>query len=365
MENAIAISFVGLCNKVKYTLKKLNILYVGWFSAGSTSLQRMNAFKRLGHDVTGVNCNPFIPRPFLINRILHRIFRLGLPVKRINLGRLNQKIISVAKEKTFDVLWIDKGLSVDRSSLISIKAFSPNIKICGYSPDVMSERNNQSQRFLEHLDLYDYFFTTKRFDVECLKTMGIKSVFFIENSFDKTVHRPIKSDSPKFKGKVGFVGSFEEPRENSMLYLAKNGITVTVFSGDSKGWSKRFRTHPNVEFYNYGLYGDEYSQALSNFTINLCFLKHWNGDQVTTRSIEIPACRGFMIAERTKEHLALFVEGEEADFFGSDGELLNKVRQCLKDKNHRIKVSNASYYKVLKYHEICSRLRNCLLTIDT
>ncbi|MBM9520473.1 glycosyltransferase [Desulforhopalus vacuolatus] len=345
-------------------MKKLNILYIGWLSAGSTSLQRMNAFKRLGHDVIGVSCDPFIPRPFFINCILHRIFRLGLAVKRINLGQLNRKIISVAKEKTFDILWIDKGLSVDRFTLISIKASAPKIKICGYSPDVMSERDNQSKRFLEHLDLYDHFFTTKSFDVENLKTLGMKSVSFVENSFDVSVHRPISSDNPAFKNKVGFIGSYEDFREKSMLYLAENGVPLTVFGGSTKGWSVAFRSHPNVRFYDYGLYGDEYAEALSNFAINLCFLKHWNGDQVTTRSIEIPACKGFMLTERTDAHLALFVEGEDCDFFEDNDELLNKVQAYLIDETKRIKLSRNAYYKVLKYHELCIRMRRCLLTIS-
>ena len=347
----------------KSVLKKLSILYIGWLSAGSTSLQRMNAFKRLGHEVVGVDCNPFITRPFLANRILHRLFRLGLPVKCINLGRLNLGIISTASKKKFDVIWIDKGISVDRTTLISTKDSFPEIKICGYSPDVMSERDNQSQHFLEHLDLYDYFFTTKSFDVENLKALGMKSVAFVENSFDETVHRPILSNNTMFKDKIGFIGSYEGPREKSMLHLADNGIPITVFGGRDKGWSENFRNHPNVEFYDYGLYGDDYAEALTNFAINLCFLKHWNGDQVTTRSIEIPACGGFMLAERTVEHLALFEEGEEAVFFDDDVELLEKVQYYFSNEEYRSSIANAAYCKVLNYHEVCTRLNDCLSVV--
>jgi spore maturation protein CgeB len=344
-------------------MEKLGILYVGWLGQGLTSHQRMNAFKRLGHDVMGVDCHPFIPRPFLINRILHRLFRIGLPVERINLNKLNRELISLAKSKTYDVLWIDKGLSIDRSTLSFLRASFPSMKICGYSPDVMSKRDNQSQRFLEHLDLYDHFFTTKLFDIENLKALGMKSVLFMEKCFDETVHRPIPSDNPKFKDKVGFVGSYESPREKSMLYLAENGVPVTVFGGSGKGWSINFRKHPNVKFYDYGLYGDEYAEALSTFAINLCFLKHWNGDQVTGRSIEIPACGGFMIAERTKEHLALFEEGNEAVFFRNDKELLSKVQHCFANEDYRRKLANASYHKVLNQHEVCARLKDCLSII--
>ena len=231
---------------------KLNILYTGWLTSGSTSLQRMNAFSRLGHQVTAINCNPFITKPYFVNRLLHRLFRIGLPVKRINLNSLNQQIVSISQKKKFDVLWIDKGLSIDRSTIILIKTSLPAIKICGYSPDVMSRRDNQSQRFLEHLNLYDHFFTTKSFDIENLKNLGLKTVSFVENSFDKTVHRPIKNNNPKFIGKVGFIGTYESNRENSILYLAQNGIPVTVYGGHKQGWSKSLKNHPKIKIFLHG-----------------------------------------------------------------------------------------------------------------
>ena len=79
--------------------------------------------------------------------------------------------------------------------------------------------------------------------------------------------------------------------------------------------------YPNLVIENKGLYSEDYSKSFQAFKISLCFLRKINYDQQTTRTVEIPACGGFMIAERTAEHKAMFEEGKEAEFFSSNEEL--------------------------------------------
>ena len=88
--------------------------------------------------------------------------------------------------------------------------------------------------------------------------------------------------------------------------------------------------------------GDDYARAVTNARITLCFLSKLYPDQTTQRTFEIPASGGFMLAERTKEHLSLFGEGREAGYFSGREELLQKIRHYLDHEGKRKRIAVAA-----------------------
>ncbi len=105
---------------------------------------------------------------------------------------------------------------------------------------------------------------------------------------------------------------------------------------------------PNLTLHDVWLDDLDYPKSLNATRINLGFLRKANRDLQTTRSVEIPACRAFLLAERTDEHLGLFTEGVEAEFFDGPEELLAKCRHYLAHDDERRRVAEAGFARCIR-----------------
>lgn len=323
----------------------MKIVYVGPLSEGSTCLMRMRALQHNGHLIYSIDTTPG-PMAWPISLWSRVARKAGRPLDDAS---ANNRLLTAAREHKPDMVWIDKGLTVWPRTLVALREINPKILIVGYSPDDMGGRHNQSKYFLQGLPHYDIFFTTKTFNVPELKAMGAQRVAFIGNGFDPMTHRPMPVSArarEALGGPVGFIGAWEKDRADQMTSLARQGIPVRMWGWAGRsGWGSDI---PNLRVENRPLWGDTYAEAICHFDINLCFLRKQNRDRQTTRSIEIPACGAFMLAERTDEHQALFVEGKEAEFFGSSEELIDKVRYYLSHEDARKQIAAAGRERCLR-----------------
>jgi len=322
----------------------MRILYVGDLIWWGTCLHRCHAIGQLGHDVTKLDLFEGVPSARQLTFASRVARRLGYPLDH---AKANARVLQVMKNSPCDLLWIDKGLIIRPQTLREARSLQPDCKIVGYSPDDMNQRHNQSRYFLDHLPYYDLFFTTKSYGVDELVSLGCPKVFFIGNSYDPDTHRPVslvRCEKEKYGGTIGFIGAWEKERADSILSLVDSGFSVRVWGS---GWENMTSRPPGLILENRDLLGEEYAKGICAFDINLCFLRKINRDLQTTRSIEIPACGAFMVAERTEEHLALFEDGKEAAFFSTNDELVEKVSYFLDHPKERMRIAAAGRKRCL------------------
>lgn len=318
----------------------MRILSVGSLSGlSNTCLHRNWALHKMG-EVDEVNTNA--NKCSLWYRIAYHLFLYGLPIPLPENNNENKQIKDLISNKKYDVVWIDKGLTISVRTLQYIKQVQPHAMIVSFSPDNMVLRHNQSKQYLKGIQSYDYVVTNKSYIVYALETLGAKHVVFVDNTFEPSFHYPREledGDKERLGGDVGFAGAWEKERCDSICYLADNGIKVRVWGGGK--WNDYKNYNKNLTIEGRGLWNDDYSKSFKAFKISLCFLRKMNYDVQTTRSVEIPACGGFMIAERTEEHKALFEEDKEAVYFSSNEELLDKCRYYLTHDEERQQIAEA------------------------
>jgi spore maturation protein CgeB len=321
--------------------KHKKFLYVGSFFKGSTVNQRYHDLSKIFHNIDFVNVNDFFPS---YKRGLISIWRrLGFGLPYIRLKRcLTQKITAFNPE----IIFFDKSLYIPPHLLVKIK--QKGIKIFHFSNDDQLNPNNQSKFYLNSIKLYDTHFTTKSYNVLELLNIGAKNVFFVNNATSDYFIKPIqitKEDKVSYGSRVGFIGTYEKERAQSIIYLANNGIEIRIWG---HGWNNRPELiHPNLIIENKVLWEEEYIKSICATEINLNFLRKENRDLQTQRSIEIPACKSFMLAEQSIEHENLFENNLEAVFFNSKENLLNEIQYYLSNDQKRREIAINGYQKCI------------------
>jgi spore maturation protein CgeB len=322
------------------------ILFIGDLNEYGRGYQRYRTLREMGHDVVA-HSHTFVSESGKIQppALLFRIFwKLRLPLDYMG---VNAALRAAIQRSSFKVIWIEKGNMIRPWTLAAIKRMAPNSALVSCSEDDMYARHGHSLWYRYGLRHYDCVFTTKAHNLRELRLFGAKKINLFLDSFDEKIHRPVQltdAERSRFGCDVGAIGAFEPERAASLLYLAENGIRVSIWGNGWKNWVGR---HPNLDVRNEFLFGEDYSKAICATKINLNFLRKINRDEVTSRSVEIPACGGFMLAERTRRHLDFFTEGKEAEFFGSDEELLAKTNMYLQNDSGRERIATAGRERCL------------------
>lgn len=320
----------------------MKIVAVTYLRDGFPMSQRVRALRNLGHEVCEIGCDVNESESAMHafeRRARYWLFRNGWdgqPLLETN--DENARLMEQLERRQWDVLWLDRALTIDGKTVAAAKSLQKKCRIVGFCHDDVLARHSQSRQLLEQMPLFDLFITTKSYNAAELPRLGCKRCVFINNSYDPATHRPLSltQADTEYMSDVTFVGAWEHEREELLLRLAQSGTQVAVWGSE---WRKSKAQHSNLRVIQRDVIGDEYAKVISGSKIALGLLRRRNRDLQTTRSIEIPACGTMMLAERTAEHRGLFKEGVEAEFFESELELREKVRFYLANDNTRQKLA--------------------------
>ncbi len=322
----------------------MKIFLVGEFSRGSLCDSYARSFKRLGHQI----CIFDEPRQYeniaakfkkpLFRRILDPFFT----------SQLNNTVISACAEFTPDLIVIFKGQYIFTRTLSRIKGESKAKLININADDPFNNNRGASSRHVRSaVTSFDcYFIWSKEITIKLAKA-GAKKVKYLPFAFDPDICYPQSSggsNEADFAHDLVFVGNWDITRERWLSCISD--FDLVLWGSDY--WLRRCKNKNLTKLWRgREARNEEMAKAFTFAKISLNILRDQNKGSINMRTFEAPACKAFVIAERSAEQQSFFTEDKEAVYFSSPQELQDKIRYYLKNESKRVNIAEAGYNRAI------------------
>ena len=343
----------------------LRILYAAGLSPNDSSQYRAWALERQGHTIIPLNVFDYLPHSSLARKITMRL------AAGPSVTRLNRDLLDLAEVEQPDLVWTDKLLEMQPLTLHRLRA--KGVATVSYMIDnpFGTRRDPGWRLYMKDIPHYDLHVVQRTSNIADYGSRGARDVIKIQTAYEPTIHfhpPPGWSDANRDR-QVSFIGTPYDDRAGSLTRLWKEfRLPVTISGG--LVWKRHLSAEAAAALYRgHGeLFRDEYREGIWRSKINLSFITHSNKDEFTHKSFEIAACEGFLLAERSQGHLDRFVEDEEAVFFSTIEECVEKIRRYLPDEPARRRISAAGraraessgYHNDAQVARIVDRLRTII-----
>ena len=329
--------------------RPLKILYAAGLSPNDSALYRLWALERLGHTIVRLNAFEYAAGNALLGKVTMRL------AAGPSVNRLNRDLLSMAERENPDLVWTDKLLSMQPETLEKLRAMG--IATVSYMIDnPFGTRSDPGWRlYMKDIPYYNLHVVQRDVNIADYKARGARDVIKIQTAYEPTIHFPPPpgwSDANRDR-EVSFIGTPYDQRGEFLTRLWKEfGLPVTVSGG--LVWKQHLSAEAVAAMYRGSgeLFRDAYREGIWKSKINLSFLTHSNKDEFAHKSFEIAACEGFLLVERSEGHLQRFVEDEEAVFFSTIEECVEKVRRYFPDEGGRNRIAVAGRARAARsgYH---------------
>ncbi len=329
--------------RLQQMMSGLKILFAGYLNPGSTARHRLNALGRIGYDVVPFNFSDYGRHSGRVENWINHHLLFGREIDRANDG-----IIAACEAHRPRFVYIEKGIFLKPGTIRHLSAtIAPVIQFNYDNP--FGPRHDPGWRLLiASIPYYDVHFVPRESSIADFKAAGAKRVFRMPLTFDPEIHYP----PPASWGEsdrhidVSFTGSPYDDRGRFLSSLFTQYGIKTDIRGDR--WNRVLKPDVARQIYTGpAVYDDAYRQRFWHSKICLSFVTHSNRDLVAHKSFEIAGAGGFLLAEATDEHRAMFEHGKEAVFFDDLADCAQLIRHYLARPDLREKIAKAGHARAV------------------
>lgn len=242
------------------------------------------------------------------------------------LRAFSRRVVELCRERRPDWL-LSTGLApIDAEALESIGALG--VRRLNFLTDDPWNPAHRAQWFSAALPHYDHVFTPRRANTGMLRSLGGPRVDYLPFAYAPAAHFPElpedATEQGRFAADVVFAGGADRDRVTYVAALIGAGFRVDLYGGY---WDRFPETRPRA----LGFAGPRtLRKAIGGASIALCLVRRANRDGHVMRSFEIPAMRGYMLAEDTDDHRDFFgPDGQTVTFFTDAEQLVTRVQGAL------------------------------------
>ena len=318
----------------------MRILFVG--SDSGTTRHRFYALRRLGHSVNLADPWGFVRKQRLAGRLIAKlIYEVGaMPIEPLAQWHLRRRVSDFRRD--YDLVWVDHGELLGPSTVRWLRSMAARIVNYNVDDPFGARDKRRFTLYRRAVHAYDLVVVVREENVKEARDHGAQSVLRVFRSADEVAHAPVRlsdQDHQRWASEVAFIGTWMPERGPFLLHLVENGVPLSIW-GDrwqkAPEWSELRGSWRGPSIFDRG-----YVKVIQSAKVCLGLLSKGNRDQHTQRSSEIPFCGGLLCAERTKEHLMMYRDGDEAVFWDSATECVRKVNWLLDHRNERIRIARA------------------------
>lgn len=336
----------------------LRVAVVAEFLQGSTGRAIAEGVRLAGIPTTEIQVE---------NHHLHYTSRslraLGLLAQPLSKRSLEADVLAQVRSARANAVIILKGTLIRPQLIEALRAHGVYTAI--YYPDVHFAHRGVDHRTIAAVDL---LCTTKSFHLKPMDALRAgRPTVLVHHGYMPAIHRPTLPplDDAGHDIDIFYAGTPSPYKAQLLGEVARRFPDRRIVIAGS-GWEAYADAHGLGPYLHGGpIVGTFLAQFHERARINLAMhtgttgREGW-GDLVSTRTFEIPACRGFMLHPNNADLRAVFDVTREVGAFTDTRSMLDRIEQYLAVPEQRIAMRDAAYARAVPTYSYHARAQEIL-----